>query len=367
MAQELIVKCCGRGLIQAASLTSIPSTNFAPEITAWRRADPFNDRQLFDALSISLKTIVRHAVRLPLPFVFSVPQPHRRERRSRSGWSSGCAPSAPPGSRRTSATPLDPSPGTPSPSGTSPRTSSRTGRTPSRPSALRLGLVDLVQHPPWPSAATPLGSLSSTFAVLCTQHRCSFGRVPDLPHRLPEAQRPVADRQRRLDLQAAGLAVQEQLLPRLLALPVAVGDGDQLLLAVGGRPHQDQDALPALLQADVEVDAVGPDVDVVLARQRPLAPGLVLVLPDGLEPGDGRGRQPRGVGAAKSPVILSPRHAQPPNPPQTRVSAPPHPENSPSPRRAELGSFPLPPGPPQSVSYTGTSKSEKRRVPPEPT
>ena len=32
---------------------------------------PFNDRQPFDAVSISLNTIVRHAERLPLPFVLS--------------------------------------------------------------------------------------------------------------------------------------------------------------------------------------------------------------------------------------------------------------------------------------------------------
>jgi hypothetical protein len=67
-----IVKCCGWGLIQAAALTSIPSTNLAPEMTARRRGDPFNDRQLRDALSISLKTMVRQATRLPLPLVFAV-------------------------------------------------------------------------------------------------------------------------------------------------------------------------------------------------------------------------------------------------------------------------------------------------------
>src|SRR4051794_21931762 len=48
------------------------------------------------------------------------------------------------------------------------------------------------------------------------------GRGPDLGDRLPEAQRPVADGQRGLGLQAPGLHVQQQLLPGLLALPVAV-------------------------------------------------------------------------------------------------------------------------------------------------
>ena len=36
-----------------------------------RASEPFNDRQPFDAASISLNTIVRHATRLPLSFVLS--------------------------------------------------------------------------------------------------------------------------------------------------------------------------------------------------------------------------------------------------------------------------------------------------------
>ena len=67
-----IVKSCGRDLTQAASLTSIPSTNLAPETTAWRRGEPFEERQPFEALSIRLNTIARHAVRLPLPLDFTV-------------------------------------------------------------------------------------------------------------------------------------------------------------------------------------------------------------------------------------------------------------------------------------------------------
>jgi len=34
--------------------------------------EPFKPRHPLDALPISLKTIVRHATRLPLPFVFTV-------------------------------------------------------------------------------------------------------------------------------------------------------------------------------------------------------------------------------------------------------------------------------------------------------
>jgi hypothetical protein len=67
-----IVKCCGRSSIQAAALTSTPSTNLLPEVTAWSRDEPFSPRHPLDALSISLEILVRQAVRLPLPLVFTV-------------------------------------------------------------------------------------------------------------------------------------------------------------------------------------------------------------------------------------------------------------------------------------------------------
>src|SRR5262249_33817917 len=120
---------------------------------------------------------------------------------------------------------------------------------------------------------------------------------PELPYGLPEPQRPVADRQLRLDRQPACLHVQEQFLPRLLALALTVLNGDQFLLAVGRGPQQDQDALPAAFQADVEVHAVGPDVGILLASQRAFAPVLVLLFPDALESGDGGRRQPLGLWA----------------------------------------------------------------------
>ncbi len=122
-------------------------------------------------------------------------------------------------------------------------------------------------------------------------------RVPHLPQRRPEPQRTVADRHGRFHLQAARFAVQEQFLPRLLALAVAVREGDQFLLAVGSRSHQHQDTLAVVLQADVEVDTVGPDVDVMFALERPLAPGLMVVLPGRLQPGHGGRRDPLGLDA----------------------------------------------------------------------
>lgn len=57
---------------QAATLGClIPSAKGTPAITSFRSVEPFNARQRFEALSINLNTIVRHATRLPLPLVLS--------------------------------------------------------------------------------------------------------------------------------------------------------------------------------------------------------------------------------------------------------------------------------------------------------
>lgn len=55
------------GEFQAAGFSLIPSMNLIPRTTSVSSGEPSNDRQPFDALSISLNTIVRHAVLVPLP------------------------------------------------------------------------------------------------------------------------------------------------------------------------------------------------------------------------------------------------------------------------------------------------------------
>jgi hypothetical protein len=60
--------------------------------------------------------------------------------------------------------------------------------------------------------------------------------------------------------------------------------------------HQHQDALAVFLQAEVRVNPIGPDIDVLLALQRTLRPLVVLLLPDLLEPRDGGGGQGRVAG-----------------------------------------------------------------------
>ena len=127
------------------------------------------------------------------------------------------------------------------------------------------------------------------------------GRREHLAHRLPEPQRAVTDGQHRRG-HAAAAARPQQISPRLGRLPVPVGQGDEFLAAIGAHPDHHQQAQLLLLEADLEVDAVDPQVDVVGARQIPLPEGLGLVLPLRGQPGDRRRRQPRTRARGTAPA-----------------------------------------------------------------
>jgi len=53
--------------------------------------------------------------------------------------------------------------------------------------------------------------------------------------------------------------------------------------------------LLGVFKTGLQVNAVGPHIDVALGRQIALPPMLVLVAPDLLQPRDGRGRQARRI------------------------------------------------------------------------
>ena len=53
------------------------------------------------------------------------------------------------------------------------------------------------------------------------------------------------------------------------------------------------------------MDAVGPEVDVMLGREIALAPAHMLLRPHFLEPPDGRGRQPAGVLAEQREQLVT--------------------------------------------------------------
>ena len=81
--------------------------------------------------------------------------------------------------------------------------------------------------------------------------------------------------------------------------PYAHLEADQLLPALRRGADEDQHALSLVLHPGLQVDPVGPDVDVVSGRQVPPLPALVLGLPFGREAHHDRGRQVRGVLAQK--------------------------------------------------------------------
>jgi hypothetical protein len=61
----------------------------------------------------------------------------------------------------------------------------------------------------------------------------------------------------------AALAVAQQIGPRFGGLPIAVGQRDEFLAAIGAHPDQHQQAQLGLLEADVDMDSVSPDIHVV--------------------------------------------------------------------------------------------------------
>lgn len=111
----------------------------------------------------------------------------------------------------------------------------------------------------------------------------------------PESERPVTDREHRSRESSVAQAA-EHLGPGVGRLPVAVGQRHQLFRAVGTHPDDHERAEPVLVQADVEVDPVGPEVDVVETREIAAGPLGVLGLPGLGEPVDRRGGQ-SGLGA----------------------------------------------------------------------
>src|ERR1700719_4493110 len=113
---------------------------------------------------------------------------------------------------------------------------------------------------------------------------------PDLARRGPKAQRAVAYRYHRRG-HATPLELAQQRLPALGALPVAVLDREQLLLAVGPRPDHDQRTEPVLFEPDVEVHSIDPHVNVLAAREVAPAKGRVFFLPAGGKPCDVGRRQ----------------------------------------------------------------------------
>src|ERR1700682_3035676 len=131
------------------------------------------------------------------------------------------------------------------------------------------------------------GNLAITFAVLCTQQRCSrvFGQTSPAAFQNPSA--PSAMASRGGTSSPRPLQIEQQIAPVVRALAGPIGEADQFLAAFRRRADQHQDALLFVFQACLEMDAIGPDVDVALRRQIAPLPRGVFVKPTVLQATDG--------------------------------------------------------------------------------
>ena len=119
---------------------------------------------------------------------------------------------------------------------------------------------------------------------------------PHVPDGAPEPQGPIANRNHGR-LEPAALQPSQQLRPALGTFAAPVLERDELLRPVGARADDHQRAQAVVLQPDVEVNPVDPDIDVVTIGQVALPKLPILVFPD-------RG-QPRDVGRAQPGRVVS--------------------------------------------------------------
>src|SRR5215475_2664711 len=115
------------------------------------------------------------------------------------------------------------------------------------------------------SKAVTAAILVSAIQISC-RARLAFGcwLFGNLASRLPEAKPAIGDRQLGRPFQAAPLQVQEQATPIVGTFPGTVGEADEFLLALRRGPDQHENALLLVFQPRLQVNAIGPDVDVAL-------------------------------------------------------------------------------------------------------
>src|SRR3954453_14490494 len=145
-------------------------------------------------------------------------------------------------------------------------------------------------HPCWSrpsrSPGAPAWLSIAGSSATCSAHgglvhpaTLAAGVGPHFLDSLPEAERTVGDRELGCRRKSAPLQVEEQLFPRLCTLAHPVDKSDQLLLAFGRGADNDQQALRGVLEPGLDVDAVGPEVDIALGGEIALAPAGMLLRP----------------------------------------------------------------------------------------
>ena len=126
---------------------------------------------------------------------------------------------------------------------------------------LVLGVPDLAQGLLRPGMGT-LGQRTEYVCDLVEPAALLTGVAEHLAERPPEPERTITDGQDRSPHAAPG-AVAQQVRPGLGRLPVPVGQDHEFLAPISTDADHDQQAELVFLQTDVDVDPVGPQVDVV--------------------------------------------------------------------------------------------------------
>jgi len=102
----------------------------------------------------------------------------------------------------------------------------------------------------------------------------------------PQAQGAIADGQCGSFGETARLEVPKKLSLRFLALSNAIPNRHRLFGPVLQRPHKNQKTGPLRIQPDVEIDSVGPPIDVALLRKIPGRLSLIIGLSIFFQPHD---------------------------------------------------------------------------------
>ena len=103
----------------------------------------------------------------------------------------------------------------------------------------------------------------------------------NLVQRLPEPERAVPHGDLRRGGEAPGFEVDQELAPALRTLSCAGVETDEFFLALRCGADHDEDALRPGLHPGLEVNPIGPDVDIAARREIAALPALVLLIPLG--------------------------------------------------------------------------------------
>ena len=163
-----------------------------------------------------------------------------------------------------------------------------------------LGLGAAIRHPDimqgsFGGRLSRLRQLVQDIGCLVDPTALAAGVGKDLLQRLPEAQSAIADGELGTNREPAPAQACQQLTPALGALAHPRLEAHEFLASFRRGADEDQNALLLVLQPTLEIDAIGPHVDVASGRQVAPAPALVLGLPLRLHAADHLRRQARGV------------------------------------------------------------------------